>query len=178
MVLCISHSTYSSAPLAWRASVFSQCVSVRCGERGTKWVFRLDTVSIVWHTSQQHKTQTQHNTNPVDSFLAVVSLEVSPWITCLADIHFHYGVTFRGGMCVFASAACLTVPECHTIMRMDMTVTGPSANGAAGLPPFLFVTRSCGCPATDTHTHTHKYAPRIRTILFYLRQWGAIEARQ
>lgn len=53
-------------------------------------------------------------------------------------------------MCVFASAACPSVPECHIIMRMDMTVTGPSANRAAGLPPFLLVTRSA-----DVHTQTH-----------------------
>lgn len=33
------------------------------------------------------------------------------------------------------------VPECHIAMRMDVTVTGPSMKGAAGLPPPIAVTR-------------------------------------
>lgn len=114
----------------------------------------LDTVNIVQHISAQikHKYSTTKPGWLVSRccyvFRGFTVNYLSSWypLSLRCDI--------QGGMCVFASAACPSAPECHTIMRMDMTVTGPSANRAAGLPPFLLVT--CGADVLlPTHTNMH-----------------------
>lgn len=126
------------------------------GKLSTKWVF-IKRVNNVKHKS----TQIQHKCNTIKPahFSPCVSLEVRQWITCLARIHFHYGLTFSR-VCVIVWDVCVRVrvgqcvPECHSVMRMDMTVTGPSTNGAPGLPP-LFLVSTCRGTQTNTKTQTH-----------------------
>lgn len=73
-----------------------------------------------------------------------------------------------------ASARGVCAPECHAVMRMDMTVTGPSTSGRRAASPFFyFFCFSCPRDTANTHANTNTHA-----IELYLRQWGAIEPRQ
>ena len=95
-----------------------------------------------------------------------------------------------------ASARGVCAPECHAVMRMDMTVTGPSTSGRRGAasPFYLFIylficrthTHTCnralsktvGCNRAKTITKLYlpdlipSYGPKV--ITFKLQNWGTL----
>lgn len=63
-----------------------------------------------------------------------------------------------------ASARGVCAPECHAVMRMDMTVTGPSTSGRRAASPLFsifFVFPVLVTRRTHTQTQTHMQSSSI-----------------
>ncbi len=96
-------------------------------------------------------------------FSLCVSLEVRQWITCLAHIHFHYGLTFSEHvclreMCVCARACTWMSQRNENGYDSDRAINEWTARAASLFPSDMWRVRAGEYTRTNTQTYTHNLA--------------------